>query len=114
MWTDFSSVQASFDRINPLYGLEEDFYFKAELEAMLRLLWPLPAPEDIVQLKELLKARANYVMMRHMVSQCPPGSCRCMLKSNWHNSMPSSFTHGITFVVVLHPPAGLTSFGEGS
>ncbi|KAI1789116.1 hypothetical protein LXA43DRAFT_1183460 [Ganoderma leucocontextum] len=63
---DFANLDSSFDRINPLYHLKEDFYFKPELEAMLRLLWPLPAPEDIAELNQLMKTRANYVMMRQM------------------------------------------------
>ncbi|PIL34378.1 hypothetical protein GSI_03153 [Ganoderma sinense ZZ0214-1] len=64
---NFANLDVSFDRINPLYHLQEDFYFKPELEAMLRLLWPVPASKsDVSELKELTRIRANYVMMRQM------------------------------------------------
>ncbi len=46
----------------------QDFYLKPELEAMLRLFWPLPTSEDITDLKPFVQARVNYVMKRQAVS----------------------------------------------
>ena len=67
MLVDFADLDSSFDRVNPLTHLRQDFYFKPELEAMLDLFWPLPAPEDIAALKPLVRARVNYILMRQTV-----------------------------------------------
>ena len=64
---DFADLDSSFDRVSPLTHLRQDFYFKPELEAMLDLFWPLPAPEDIAALKPLVRARVNYIIMRQTV-----------------------------------------------
>ena len=46
----------------------EGFYFKLELEAMLRFFWPIPAAEDIAALRPFVRTRVNYVITRQAVS----------------------------------------------
>ena len=76
---DFNEPLPSFDPINPLSHLMQDFYFKPELEAMLRLFWPPPMAKDIAALRPRVRARINYVTTRRAVSEpslqpCPEPS----------------------------------------
>ncbi|PIL34453.1 hypothetical protein GSI_03229 [Ganoderma sinense ZZ0214-1] len=48
---EVADTNGYFHRINPLSHLMQDFYLKSDLEAVLRLFWPLPEPEDVMDLK---------------------------------------------------------------
>ena len=55
--------------MNLLSHLMQDFFLKAELDAVLRLFWPLPNPEHIMALKPFVHARVRYLTGRHAVSR---------------------------------------------
>ncbi|KAI1782842.1 hypothetical protein LXA43DRAFT_1187368 [Ganoderma leucocontextum] len=78
----------SFHRINPLSHLTQGFYFKPELETVLRLFWPLPEPEDITELKSFVRARVNYVMKRQ-------AHASLILAWNSHLYIPSEDEYGL-------------------
>ncbi|KAM5540152.1 hypothetical protein V8D89_006292 [Ganoderma adspersum] len=75
---DYSLPYSSFHRINPLSHLEQDSYFKPELEAILSLFWSLPTPENITNLKPFVRARVNYVMKRQ---------AHAVLLRAWNNTL---------------------------
>ena len=65
----YSGSNHSFHGMNPLSHLMQDFFLKAELDAVLRLFWPLPNPEHIMALKPFVHARVRYLTGRHAVSR---------------------------------------------